>query len=130
MPAGPPPSAVAPLSAAPSPPSDASEVRHTLRGLVGCDHAGFLSLSEAERQSCRDQLARGRDGDARSTQIERELARRAAAAKGPEREGILARTPHNGCVPRVKEKEMGQAVARPDLGRQDWTAGIACAWSF
>ncbi len=130
VPAAPIPSPIVPLPAPLSPPSDAPEVRQALRGLVGCDHAGFLGLSDAERERCRDRLARTRGGDARSAQIELDLARRAAAAKGPEKEGFLARTPHNGCVPRVKEKEMGEQVARADLGRQDWTTGIACAWSF
>ncbi len=111
---------------APGPAVEAEGARQALRGLVGCGHAGFLGLTEAERQRCQDLLARVRGGDARSAQIELDLARRAAAAKGPEKEGFLARTPHNGCVPRVKEKEVGV----PGETRQDWTTGIACAWSF
>ena len=111
---------------APGPVVDGEGVRQALRGLVGCSQAGLLGLSEAERQRCQDRLARVPGGDTRSAQIERDLARRAAAAKGPEKEGVLARTPHNGCVPRVKEKEEGTV----GLARQDWTTGIACAWAF
>jgi hypothetical protein len=115
-----------PVATAPPSAQVAGDVQHALRGLVGCNHAGFLGLTDAERQRCQDRLARAGGGDPRSAQIELDLARRAAAAKGPEREPFLARIPHNGCAPRVKETEEGTA----GVARQDWTAGIACAWSF
>lgn len=100
-------------------------LRQSLRGRVGCDHSGFLGLSAAERQGCQDRLAQGRAADGRANGAHLDLSRGGVLAKG-DAEPVLARKPHNGCVPNVAEKETGTVGAV----RQDWSAGIKCAWSF
>jgi len=124
---------VAPPDIAPRPvtpsPADAGpgpgELRAALRGRLGCDHPGLVGLSAAERQACQDRLARARPADGRANSAHLDLSRGGALAGG-DGEPFLARKPHNGCVPNVAEKETGTVGAV----RQDWTAGINCAWSF
>jgi hypothetical protein len=113
-----------------APPSDpeggSAGLRQTLRGVIGCDHAGFLGLSAAERQHCQDRLARDQTVDVHAARPGLDLSRRGAFAKRDGPDPFLAREPKNGCAPNVKETETGTAGAV----RQDWTAGINCAWAF
>lgn len=124
VPAEAPPPAILPLTPAPM----ADGARNALRDLVGCDHAGLAGLNEAERQRCRDRLAGVRSGDLKGDfGVAPAKRARFAADRTAAREPMLARTPKNGCRPRVQEKEASAPSLQP---RQDWSGGITCAWDF
>lgn len=109
---------------APPPESDA-RVRNALRGIVGCDRATLMQLTPAERQRCLDRLAKvpGAGG-----QLPLNLDKRGDYAGAKNREPFLARTPKNGCAPRVAESDV-QAIGQGQQ-KQNWTASVGCAWSF
>lgn len=122
-----PPGVVVPPAILPIPPIS-DNVRNVLRGLVGCNHAGLAGLSEAERARCRDRLATARAGDLTGDfGVAPAKRARFAADRAAAKEPMLARTPKNGCRPRVQEKEASAPSLQP---RQDWSGGITCAWDF
>ena len=116
---------VAPLIQPMAPTTDAPDVRSVLRRATGCDHAGFLALSPAERQTCLDRLAKDRGAASGSAQVRLDLDTYGRYARVPQ-DPILSRKPKNGCVARMKEED----VVAIGASKQEWVAGIGCALSF
>jgi hypothetical protein len=103
----------------------AANLRQVLRGAMGCDQADLLGLSSAEKQRCREQLARRLEPRPDQPSFGMDPRKGAAfAAEAKEREPFLIQTPKDGCKPRVAQKDVGNGATH------DWTAGITCAKSF
>jgi len=108
------------------PDEDAAAVRTLLRGVLGCGHQALLHMSPSEREACDERLAAARqtDRDRRFSQLN--LDKRGAFAASKVHEPLLARTPKNGCEPRVKENQIGAL----GVVRDEWVASVGCALSF
>ncbi|HEY8573959.1 hypothetical protein [Phenylobacterium sp.] len=107
----------APVTEAPVAGAEAEAVRKALRGLVGCERARLLALSEEERRRCEDRLAAVKAPQlALSRQAEFDAARGGA-------EPWLVRKPKNGC----KVRAAGTVTV---MGKEGAAAGIGCAWDF
>jgi hypothetical protein len=104
-----------------TPVDEATRLRNALRRGAGCEHADLLGLSAAERQACQDRQAKAQGGGPRLN-----FDLRGGYAKN--REPFLARTPKNGCAPRLAESDV-QAIGQGQQ-KQNWTASVGCAWSF
>jgi hypothetical protein len=115
----------APLAAPPpGPDADArAGLQAALRRRFGCDHAGFASLSAAERQDCLERLARNSAADVGKVPATLNLDRRGDFAASQNPVPYLNRRPKNGC------KAMAAGDQAPD-GRQGPAAGVGCAFSF
>lgn len=98
-----PPSPTAPAQA----PVLQAGVAAALRRTLGCSEADLLHLSPAERARCDERFAAG-GRDPAPLPIGVSPLKQAAFAAGSwrNREPILARTPHNGCVPNLTEREI------------------------
>jgi hypothetical protein len=113
-----PPPAQAPAAS----PTPAPNLGAALRGRLGCDHASLVDLSPAERQRCQDRFAKAPEpGAAKPLDLSC-----GGAIVERSREPFLARTPHNGCVPNLDQKERSLL----GVSRSDWSTGVKCAWSF
>jgi hypothetical protein len=83
---------------------------------VGCERAGLLGLSEAERERCRERLAAG-------AETAPKLALKRSDKFQADDVPYLNRKPKNGCKPGIGGSE-------PIMGKSGVTGGIGCAWSF
>jgi hypothetical protein len=94
---------------------------------VGCAHADLMTLSAAEKQRCRDQLAQRLEPRAGQPAYGMDPRKSAAfAAEAKAREPFLVQTPKDNCKPRVAQQDVGMGPT----ATHDWTGGIACAKSF
>jgi hypothetical protein len=117
--------------APPAAPAASPNLGAILRGSVGCDFTGILS--PAEREACRERLAKGRSSAPGGALPAVRPEAKAAFDAGAKRDDwihqpFLAEKPKNGCRPMVVHKDF--AAPGAGQGHEDWTMSLACGKTF
>jgi hypothetical protein len=116
---------------APAAPAASPNLGAALRGSVGCGFADILS--PAEREACRERLAKGRSSDPAGALPAVSPQARAAFDAGARRDDwihqpFLAEKPKNGCRPMVVHQDFAPPGAAG--GHEDWSTSIVCGKTF
>jgi hypothetical protein len=125
------PPLTAPEPAPPAPPdagakADDQRVQNTLRGLVGCADTAAYRLTREERAACDQRLAAATPAPVGKPYSAEELAQFDAENRY---DPILARRPHNGCLPGAGDRPASDAHVSA-RGGATTAFGLRCAWSF